>query len=129
MNIYQGSGWNLSINEAWHHEESDGVITISNPEGYGALQVSSYLKDSPVVVNDLKDLASEHIEAGAKVTFSEINGNQSLTLAFGKDGNFWQEWYVAIGNRALYITYNCSELDIEHEIGIVKTMVASLKAT
>jgi len=82
-----------------------------------------------VTDEDLKDFAQDHVEAGAKLSDSISGDFKGFTLAFGVDDEFWQHWYVAKENTALFITYNCKAVDREVEIDGIKTMVASLKTT
>ena len=129
VNKYLGNGWEISIAEGWQSEDEDNLVTIYDPSGYGALQISSYSKNTAVSEDDLKELASEHIESGAKYKTYEQNGGSVLTLAFGYEGIFWQYWYVSVGNLAILVTYNCKEADQPNEIDVVKSIVATINAT
>jgi hypothetical protein len=129
MKKYKGSGWELNIEDSWVVEDTDGLITIYNPQGVGALQVSSYSKDSIVTEYDLKELAQEHIDAGAKVDSYIQHDSKVLTLAFGVDGEFWQHWYIAINHQALFVSYNCDVSERSVEIDTIKKIVASISKT
>lgn len=113
----------------WVGEHDEDCSTIYHPNGVGALQVSSYSKDNEITESDLKDLAQDHIESGAQLAAASSGDFNGFTLAFGVDGKFWQYWYVSNKSTALLITYNCNEADIDLEKDIVKSIVASLKAT
>lgn len=126
MNKYIGNGWEIALAKGWQTEIEDSLVNIYDPNGYGAFQISSYSKNTAVSEADLIELASEHIESGAKYKIYKQNGGSVLTLAFGYDGTFWQYWYVSVGNLAIVATYNCDEVDQPKEIGIVKSMVASI---
>jgi hypothetical protein len=129
MSIFKGSSWGIELLPEWVGEHEEECSTIYHPNGVGALQISAYSKDSEVTEEDLKELASEHIETGAKLAIANSGGFKGFTLAFGVEDEFWQYWYVASGNNALLITYNCEAQDRENEIDKIKSMVASLSAT
>lgn len=98
MDKYSGNGWDISLVEGWHTEIEENLVSIYDPNGYGVFQISSYAKNTSVSESDLIELASEHIDSGAKYKIDEQNGSSALTLAFGYDGTFWQYWYISVGN-------------------------------
>jgi len=129
MNKYTGNGWDIALAKGWQTEIEDNLVSIYDPNGYGAVQISTYSKNTSISEADLKELASEHIESGAKYKTYTQNGGSVLTLAFGYEGTFWQYWYISVGNLAIVATYNCDEADQPNEIDIVKSMVSSIHAT
>lgn len=129
MSSFKGNCWEVELLPEWVGEHAEDCATIYHPDGVGALQISSYSKNDSVTEADLKDLAQEHIDFGAKLGKAEAGAFEGLTFAFGSDGEFWQFWYVAKGNIALLITYNCNEADLGPEREHAKSIVASLRAT
>ena len=129
MSRFQGNSWGVELPPDWIGEHTEDCSTMYHPDGVGALQISSYTKNDTGTDSDLKGLAQEHIDSGAKLGNAEAGVFDGYTFAFGIDGEFWQYWYVARGNVALLITYNCNEADLGPEREHAKTIVASLKAT
>jgi len=129
MSKFAGNGWEILLEEGWESEIEEGMATFYHSNGFGALQISSYSKNIPVTEKDLKDLASDHINAGVKLKAYENNSSKVLTLAFGYEGVFWQYWYIAVGKTALVVTYNCDEDDRVKEIDIIKNMVSTINET
>lgn len=129
MSQYVHDGWSISLKNEWYSDNDENLVSFYDPQGHGVLQVSSYTKNTLVTESDLKELAKEHIEAGARFKSYEQSGSQVITLAFGFDGSFWQYWYISIGSSALVVTYNCAEEDRNIEIESVKSMVSTIKAT
>ncbi len=129
MSIFVGTNWKIELMPEWIGEDDEECATIYHPDGVGALQISSYTKEDEVTQDDLKEFASEHIEAGAKIVEAKTGAFEGFTFAFGIDNEFWQYWYVSSGKTALLITYNCDDSDQEYEIAKIKTMIASLSAT
>lgn len=129
MNQFDGPSWRINLLPEWVVEHEEDCSLIFHPEGVGALQISSYSKEGNVTEADLKGLAQEHIEAGAKLTEADAGDFEGFTLAFGSDNGFWQCWYVANGPTALFITYNCQAADRDAEIESIKSMISDLAAT
>ena len=129
MSKFIGSSWSIDLLPEWIGEHEEDCSTIYHPDGVGALQISSYKKDSIVEEDDLRNLAQDHVEAGAKLSPANSGQFNGFTLAFGAEGQFWQYWYVANNNTALLLTYNCEEVDLGPERDEVKSMVGTLAAT
>ena len=127
--MFQGKSWQVQLLPEWIGEHDEECSTIYHPNGVGALQISSYVKNGEVTESDLKNLAQGHIESGARLVEASSGEFHGFTLAFGVDGEFWQYWYIAKENIALLVTYNCNEIDLGPEREQVKEIVASLKAT
>ncbi|MDF1725386.1 MAG: hypothetical protein P1U59_12760 [Alcanivorax sp.] len=129
MNQFDGPSWRINLLPEWVGEHEEDCSLVFHPEGVGALQISSYSKEGTVKEADLRGLAQEHIEAGAKLTEADAGDFKGFTLAFGSDNEFWQFWYVANGPTALFITYNCQAADRDAEIESIKSMISDLAAT
>lgn len=129
MNEFSGKSWRISLLPDWVGEHEEECSLVFHPNGVGALQISSYSKDGTVTEADLKGLAQEHIDAGAKIARVEAGEFRGFMLTFCSDGEFWQLWYVASGSIALFITYNCQENDHSVELGSIKSMISTLAAT
>lgn len=129
MNQFHGKSWRVNLLSGWAGEHEKECAVIFHPEGVGALQVSSYSKNGMVTQDDLKGLAQEHIDAGAKLAEAEAGDFKGFTLAFGLEGEFWQLWYVGHGSTALFITYNCQEADHGAELESIKSIISTLAAT
>lgn len=129
MKVFKSDGWSVELPEEWQQETDNNLYTFYHPNGVGALQVSGFTKDGAVTESDLKELASEHIDAGAITKPIESSSVMGMTLAFGLNDEFWQYWYIGIGNKALLVTYNCDEQDKEKEINTIKVIVSSIKGT
>lgn len=129
MSEFQGNSWKVQLPEGWLGEHDEECSTIYHPEGVGALQISSYSKSDTVTEADLKNMAQDHIDAGANLAKASAGEFSGFTLAFGSDGEFWQFWYVGKGNTALLLSYNCEEADLGPERDYAKNIVANLRAT
>lgn len=129
MKVFNSNGWSMELPEEWEQEADNYLYTFYHPNGVGTLQVRGFTKNGVVTESDLKELAFEHIDAGAMAKPIESSSVMGMALAFGLDNEFWQYWYIGIGNTALLVTYNCDEQDKEKEIKVIKDIVSSIKGT
>jgi hypothetical protein len=100
---------------------------VFRPDGRGALQISALFRDAPVSEADLREMAEEHLSAGAIAKPVQLGAFEGFQIAFSADGVFWRQWFVRNGCQALYVTYNCSVADRDLEIADVKTMLGTLQ--
>lgn len=89
---------------AWHDAEC--VTMAADPE-VGALQISAAFKESNVSHEDLLDLASDHINAGARPIEIAAGTFEGITFCYGDGESHWQQWFLRDGCQALFVTYNC----------------------
>ena len=129
MKVLKSNDWSIVVPEDWQNEVDGILYTFYHQDGYGALQVSTFIKEVVVTDEDLKEHASEHINAGATIKSIESDSMKVFGLEFGLDGEYWQYWYMGIGNIALIVTYHCDESDREKESTIVKAIVSSINKT
>ena len=128
MSSFQGNHWQVNLPPNWQGNHHEDCSTIFNPNGVGALQISSYSKGDSITESDLEDLAKDHLNTGAKVGKANAGEFDGFTFAYGTNGEFWQFWFVAKGKNALLITYNCNEDDLGPEREQAKMIVSGLKA-
>jgi len=127
MTKFTGASWSASLPTGWQAEPTDECDSIFNPEGVGVLQVSAYSKETTVSEQDLIDLASEHIESGAKTKSIVLGEFSGITLSFGTEGEYWRHWYLRAGLHALFVTYNCETEDRLIKEGLINTILNSLR--
>ena len=129
MGMFQGNSWEVELPPDRLGEHTEDCSTIYRPGGVGAFQISSCFNNGPVTESDLKDLAQEHIDSGAKPRKAEAGAFDGITIALSIDGEFCQFWYVARDNTVRIITYNRDEADIGPEKEHAKSILVGLKAT
>jgi len=115
------AGWN-----AWHEDE---CATMTAEPAIGALQISSALKKSEVLHEDLVDFAAEHIPAGVKAADVSAGAFVGITFCFGDEDTFWQQSYLRNGRQMLFVTYNCPVESIGLEDELVGRAIDSLSTT
>ncbi len=115
------------IPSTWYETLHDECLTLQAEQSIGALQISSYTKDSDVTDEDLQESADRHLKAGAKSATVSIGPYAGFTIAYGVDGLYWREWYLRHKNQMLYVTYNCENSSRGKEDAVVKEILTSLK--
>jgi len=100
---YTHDTWSVDLPDNWRVEENDECLTLYDPDGVGALQVSSYFKESgEVTIEDLID-------------FAEVGSPEKIDLPFLKGifkkaiegGNVFLSWWLCSANHLIYATYIC----------------------
>lgn len=119
--------WQAILPDGWESQRDDNCVTLYHPDGVGALQISAAFKYFLVTDEDLRDFASEHLQAGAKIRELTCGEFAGFTLAFGVDDAYWRHWYLRRDNQMLFVTYNCPRDDRGTEDEPVSQILASLR--
>ncbi len=130
-------GWfTASLPRGWDHEVSDGLISIRDPAGVGALQVSvskataAALAPSAVeaaaVLRAFAQVRSWALVPGALAT--QDNGAEARgDVECRHGGDYWRVWWLARDTRRLLATYNCREEDAPAEAEVCAKIVDSIQ--
>lgn len=113
--------WSLVVPPNWRAWHDTECATLVADEEIGALQISAAFKDTDVTDDDLREFASDHLEAGAKSRPVSVGEFVGFEICCGDDDTFWRQWYLRNGQQMLFVTYNCA---LESR-GIEDTAVAS----
>lgn len=127
MKIFTTEFWQVNLPDNWQHEHDAGSEVVFDPEGFGELQLSTSVFDSPVSRDHLYELAAEHLDAAAEEEEVEFGDFSGISFEYETDDEFWQEWYLMSGNIMLFVTYACDLGEEENEIDIVEFILDSLK--
>ena len=100
--------WSLLAPDDWMTQHDEECATLADPEGIGALQLSAAFKDTKVDDADLRDLASEHLDAGAIPAATTLGDFVGFEIAYCTDESAWRTWYLRNDQQALFVTYNCT---------------------
>ena len=129
MKIYQGNNFTVSIPNAWHgtFDDEEDYDVIYSPDGPGEIQVSRVNHESDLSVEDLKHIAAEDIQGGAKAHDVEMGDYVGIVFDYDVDDEYWCEWYLAHGSQMLFITYTCPEDEEGKENDDVELILGTLK--
>lgn len=118
---YDSTDWSIEIPDGWSFEEGKSCTSFFHPEGVGAFQVSSHLKEKAVTDDDLREFAGEI--PLKPVSFGRLTG---FRTRFSEDDTFWTKWWLRAGCQMIHATYNCPLADRGCEDGSVDMMIGSL---
>jgi hypothetical protein len=121
--------WSLVVPGGWSARHDEECATLTGSEDVGTLQISAAFLDADVEDEDLRDLAEEHLEAGAVAHPAQAGDFVGFEIRFEADGSFWREWYLRCGEQALFVTYNCDAGSRDAEDEPIAAALASLTAS
>ena len=127
MKTFQTNTWSVSLPDNWEEEHDAEGVTLFNPDGLGALEISAVERDEPVDDGFLEYMAAEHLEAGAEPDEVEYGDFEGLEFSYDDDGNYWREWYLRADNLMLYVTYHCPLADEGREDDEVDAILETLQ--
>ena len=132
--IYEDKDLTFEVPDDWVVEDEDGIRSIFNEDGEGAITVSIYRieKLEENIEKKIKDMAVEcitnnNIKIEKKVEVIAFNEQEAVVYARGKapDGWFVKLWVVASFPTVIVITYWSEEKT--KELDIVDKIVESFK--
>lgn len=123
-----GTDWNLALASSWQASDDRDCVTIARPDGLGALQISAARKHTAVTDDDLADFAADHLDAGAIARQVSLGDFSGIAIRYRADGVHRRQWCLPRGPLALFVTYNCAEVDRGIEHAEVDRMLGSLRA-
>ena len=120
---YTHDTWSIDLPNNWVVEETDQAMAFYNPDGVGAIQISTYLKEDGNVTND--DL----------LEFSEAENPDEADLPYLKGiqknivdgGDIFINWWLRSGSQLYYVTYICEKGDEAIEAEEREYVVYSLR--
>ena len=127
--IFQSFLWQVAVPRPWKAQDCGDCIEFTQPEGAGALHLSSARKQHGEVLDDEArtqlgqecpdDADTEPVRFGAFTGYGAEYVNWS-------EGIYWHKWFVRCGRVLLFITYNCKRGDEELERQQVRQILSSL---
>jgi hypothetical protein len=130
LEVFAGSirfnSFSMSVSNDWEYEDSDGVTTISHPDGVGALQISSFKAPDTIGKSTLANLAEIKTDEQAGTAWQSWGDYSGYQLIYSEEKVFWRKWFLASGKSLVFITYNCDIKDKDKELALVDEMVESI---
>ena len=118
--------WEISLPDHWEVEVDEDSTSLYDPEGPGTLQISAMRQDQAISEDDLREMAADHLAAGAEPEDVELGDFDGFVLRYDTDGEFWSEWYLKADDRMLFITYACALDEEGEEEDIVEAVLDTL---
>lgn len=121
--------WTILVPDGWQAWHADECATFVGDDEVGALQISAAFKESTVLDASLRELAADHLAAGAQARPAVAGDFTGFEIAFSDGEVFWRHWYLRHDRQMLFVTYNCELACRGQEDATVQAMLASLAAT
>jgi len=125
--LYRTDSWEFVLPQGWFAEFDDDVHTVERENGVGALQISVYVTELAVAIEDLYEFSEEGRARADDVSDYNSGGPTGIAITFGDDSRFWRVWYLRCGPHMFHITYNCDEADRHIEIAEAEHIVGTLR--
>ncbi|MFO0989717.1 MAG: hypothetical protein U1F37_20575 [Alphaproteobacteria bacterium] len=120
--------WSIAVPKGWEHEAEDALDTFFDPDGDGALQISSFAKASgDVTERDLTESIEDMELAGVLRRAAAFGPFVGYSLEREEDGQLGQYWFLRAGPLLLFVTYFCDQLHAGKEARIVAAALSSLR--
>ena len=128
MKVYQGHYFTVSIPNRWdaEYDEEEEFDVLYRTGGAGEIQISTLIHEQDLTPNDLKAIANEDLQAGARLQEVDFGDFHGFWFDYEVDGEYWCEWYLCCGQLMLFATYNCSVEDEGQENDEVDLIIGTL---
>ena len=129
--VFKNRVWELVVLPPWRAQDCEHCIEFTQPEGTGALHISSARKLDGAVL-DAETLEELKGDCPDGTDFKKVRcGDFTGYIAEYVDwhtGNFWRKWFVACRQDLLFVTYTCKRGEEELEVEQASSMLASLRS-
>ena len=124
---FRSSFWKIDYPSKYVVKKQGGVVSIVAEDGVGSLDISGYVKDTDVHLDDLKSLAKDCVPQNAEVRGAAVGNLSGLATEVVIQGRFWRMWVVSKERLMLYITYNCLVEDRNVETDSINLLISSIE--
>jgi hypothetical protein len=129
--IFESRPWELTIPPPWSALVTDGVVELTQPEGFGAVHISGARKrKGPVSQEEILAQIDATAPVGSELepsVLGEFTGKSVEYVDWHAD-RFWKRWFVSRQNDLLFITYTCKRGDEEMESAEVLALLKTLRS-
>jgi hypothetical protein len=118
--------------ESWSASEEEGVITIYDENGVGALQASFIRTPAVVAFDDIDNAAHGFMKQlglapSHRVSVSNVANTKAVYFEGVVGDNYWRVWHFGKERRMCCLSYTCSVDDQGVEDETVDGIVSHLK--
>ncbi|MDX9874517.1 MAG: hypothetical protein RBS88_06360 [Spongiibacteraceae bacterium] len=125
MRSVETDWWILDLPDEWEAEQEDETIVLTDPDGVGALEITTLLRAEMEGPNDAASLAGELVPDSAARSVCTIAGLSGHCYSYIDEGDAVRDWLVSNDELLLLITYSC---DAEHQ-GLDDALIEEIIAT
>jgi len=123
----------VAIPDGWQHEEDNGTISIFDPEGVGALQISFARGPEDVDINLHEWSQNFANNAGLgtvdprEAMLAGIAASTFEALSHDNEPTYWRIWHCGSHGRVATISYLCAADDRDTERPTIDRLVNSIR--
>ncbi|QPB83536.1 hypothetical protein CWC22_011275 [Pseudoalteromonas rubra] len=122
--------WVLPITHDYYVRKVDGVHNFYKENAKGALQLSSMVSRTPILDQELIEIAQSQINGAGELTGISGDGKRGYKSVFTSQGVYWVYWFIVIDHSLIFITYNTDSDKIDaNEIKNVEAVVNGISST
>jgi hypothetical protein len=127
---FQSAWWQIAVPPPWKVEECEECVEMTQPEGIGALHISSARKqDGPVSEVEALSQLQENCPDGTqteRVRCGDFAGYVAEYVDW-TEGAYWKKWLLTCGRVLLFVTYTCNRGEEELESAQASALLSSLR--
>ena len=106
--IFQSTWWQIALSAPWKARECEECVAITQPEGIGALHISSARKlDGSVLDTEALSQLGENCPEGTetqKARYGDFIGYAAEYVDWN-EGAYWKKWFLGRRKILLFATY------------------------
>jgi hypothetical protein len=126
----ESAWWSVDIPADWTADEDADCFTFESPDQSVALQFSAARKDGGHISDDdLRDLAREHLDAGARLANVSFGSFTGFSIAFRADGMDHRHWWLRHDSLMVFITLTAPESTLSQHEPTARQILQSLQPT
>lgn len=127
MNVLETQWWLMDIPPEWETEQDDELIVIGDEDGVGEIAITTLVKEQGAVDEaELLELAADTASFAGKPASVECGDFKGFYYSFEEEGEAIREWYLAVDNYLLLVTYCCDLDNAGMDDGAVDDILATL---
>jgi len=103
--------WQLELTDEFElvEEEDNSIDTVWFSEGQGVVQFSSFISDTPVLIDDLLEFAFGGDAPDDQMKHQALGDLSGLVFEENPDELLTVHWYLKSFTTMLYVTFICSK--------------------
>jgi|GEM_PF-3743135 len=125
--------YSVVIPDEWEYVAVSHSIAFYNPNGFGALNVSSMRSPKGVPADPelvIRDFVPKHVlEGGSLRILHQAPPDEKMSVAYTAylaDDDAWRVWVTAHSDRVVTASYNCKMVSKGKEDAIVDDIIKSM---
>jgi hypothetical protein len=127
MPFVETQWWAIEIPDEWNAQYSEDCVTVSDCDGIGSIDISALKKQQGIINDeDLREFADDLLVKQLIPQLVEHNGLSGFYFEYLEDGLAWREWYLAVNELFIYITYNSESENKNFDVAVVDQILETL---